>query len=178
MRKLDEAKMIHKDHTNAILSVDFAPTGKEFCTGSYDKSIRIFKYNDGRSREVYHTKRMQQVNSIAYSMDSKFIISGSEDTNVRIWKSWASYSLKPMLAREKEKIAYSNRLKKKFAYNTEIKRILRHKHVPKLIKKRHNIRHIQTESKNRKEANIRATSKAGALPYGPERRKKSDGVEE
>ncbi|CAI2369405.1 unnamed protein product [Moneuplotes crassus] len=178
MRKLDEAKMIHKDHTNAILSIDFSPTGKEFCTGSYDKSIRIFGYNNGRSREVYHTKRMQQVNSIAYSMDSKFIISGSEDTNVRIWKSHASYSLKPMLSREKEKIAYSNRLKKKFAYNKEIKRILRHKHVPKLIKKRHNIRHIQTESKNRKEANIRANSKPGALPYIPERKKKVDDVEE
>jgi WD repeat and SOF domain-containing protein 1 len=64
MRKLDEAKMIHKDHTNAILDIDFAPTGKEFVTGSFDKTIRIFPFNNGRSREVYHTKRMQQVNAI------------------------------------------------------------------------------------------------------------------
>jgi WD repeat and SOF domain-containing protein 1 len=174
MRKLDEAKMIHKDHTNAILDIDFSPTGKEFATGSFDKTIRIFKYNSGRSREVYHTKRMQQVNAICYSMDSKFIISGSEDTNVRIWKSNASYSLKPMLPREKEQIAYANRLKKKFGFNKEIKRILRHKHVPKLIKKRHNIRHVQTESRNRKDKNIRENSKPGALPYVPERKKEEE----
>ena len=178
MRKLDEAKMIHKDHVNAILDIDFAPTGREFVTGSFDKTVRIFPFNGGRSREVYHTKRMQQVNAVCYSMDSKFIISGSEDTNVRIWKSNASYSLKPLLPREKEKIAYANRLKKKFAYNKEIKRILRHKHVPKIIKKRHEIRHIQNESKNRKEKNIRANSKPGTLPYVPERKKKIDGVDE
>mmetsp|Transcript_21588 Transcript_21588/g.19154 ORF Transcript_21588/g.19154 Transcript_21588/m.19154 type:complete len:81 (+) Transcript_21588:71-313(+) len=64
MRKLDEAKMIHKDHVNAVLSVDFAPTGKEFVTGSFDKTIRIFGYNSGRSKQVYHTKRMQQVNGV------------------------------------------------------------------------------------------------------------------
>ena len=59
MRKLDEPKMFHKDHLQAILDIDFAPTGKEFATASFDKTIRIFPYNDGRSREVYHTKRMQ-----------------------------------------------------------------------------------------------------------------------
>ena len=60
MRKLDEAKMVHKDHIQAVLDIDFAPTGREFVTASFDKTIRIFPYNDGRSREVYHTKRMQQ----------------------------------------------------------------------------------------------------------------------
>ena len=58
MRKLDQAKMIHKDHIGAILSIDFSPTGKEFVTGSFDKTIRIFPYNKGKSRECYHGKRM------------------------------------------------------------------------------------------------------------------------
>lgn len=58
MRKLDEPKMIHKDHMQAVLDIDFSPTGKEFTTASFDKTIRIFPYRDGRSREVYHTKRM------------------------------------------------------------------------------------------------------------------------
>ena len=39
-----------------------------------------------------------------YTMDNIFIISGSEDTNVRIWKSNASEALKTLLPREKEKI--------------------------------------------------------------------------
>ena len=87
LRKPSQAKMMHKDHVGAILDIDFAPTGREFVTGSYDKTIRVFPFDQGRSREVYHTKRMQQVNSIIYSMDNKMIISGSEDTNVRIWKA-------------------------------------------------------------------------------------------
>lgn len=87
MRKLDSAKLIHKDHISAVLDIDFAPTGREFVTGSFDKTIRIFPFDSGKSREVYHTKRMQQVNSVLYSMDAQYILSGSEDTNLRIWKS-------------------------------------------------------------------------------------------
>ena len=34
--------MIYKDHIGAVLDVDYAPTGKEFVTASYDKTIRIF----------------------------------------------------------------------------------------------------------------------------------------
>ena len=105
-------------------------------TASFDKTIRIFPFNDGRSREVYHTKRMQQVNSVIYSMDSRYIVTGSEDTNVRIWKSHASDPLQPLLPREKEKLLYSGKLKKKYKYNHEIKRILRHRHLPKFIVKR------------------------------------------
>jgi len=50
-------------------------------------------------------------------MDSKFIISGSEDTNVRLWKANASEAMKPLLPREKEKLAYYDSLKKKYKYN-------------------------------------------------------------
>ena len=142
MRKLDSAKMIHKDHIAAILDIDYAPTGREFVTSSFDKTIGIFPYNGARSREVYHTKRMQQINAIMYSMDSKFIVSGSEDTNVRIWKSSAGDPLKPLLPREKEKLAYYEKLKKKYKYNTEIKRILRHRHLPKFIVKKNKLKQI------------------------------------
>ena len=58
MRKVEAAKVIHKDHINAILDIDYSPTGREFVTGSFDKTIRIFPYNGGKSREIYHTKRM------------------------------------------------------------------------------------------------------------------------
>ena len=142
MRKPDHAKLIHKDHVSAILDIDFAPTGREFVTSSFDKSIRIFPFDGGRSREVYHTKRMQQVNSIVYTMDNRYILSGSEDTNIRIWKANAADAMKPLLPREKERLAYSEKLKKKFKHNPEIKRILRHKHLPSLIKKKNKTLHI------------------------------------
>lgn len=69
-------------------------------------------------------------------MDNKYIVSGSEDTNVRVWKARAADSLKPLLSREKESLSYQEKLKRKYKNNPEIKRILRHKHLPVLIKKK------------------------------------------
>jgi len=60
MRKLTRALNVMKDHVSAVLDVDFSPTGEELVTGSYDRSIRIFRTREGRSREIYHTKRMQR----------------------------------------------------------------------------------------------------------------------
>lgn len=45
----------------AVLSVGFSPTGREFVSGGYDRMVRIWNCNTGRSREVYHTKRMGRV---------------------------------------------------------------------------------------------------------------------
>jgi len=60
MRKLDKAMIIHKDHFLAVLDLDYSPTGKEFVTGSFDKTVRIWGSSSGRSREIYHNKRMQK----------------------------------------------------------------------------------------------------------------------
>ena len=37
MRKMDKAKMIHKDHVGAVMDVAYSPTGRELVTGSYDR---------------------------------------------------------------------------------------------------------------------------------------------
>ena len=42
MRKMEKALMIHKDHVSAVIDVAFSPTGREFVSGSYDRTIRIF----------------------------------------------------------------------------------------------------------------------------------------
>lgn len=84
---------VHMDHVEAVIDVDYSPTGKEFVSGSYDKSIRIFEITKGRSREVYHTKRMQRLTCMAWSLDNKYVISGSDEMNIRIWKAKASEKL-------------------------------------------------------------------------------------
>jgi len=83
MLNLDKALMIHKDHVSAVMDVAFSPIGREFVSAGYDKTIRIFGVTSARSREVYHTKRMQRVFCVSYSSDSKFVLSGSDDTNIR-----------------------------------------------------------------------------------------------
>lgn len=53
----------------------------------------FFIYN----REVYHTKRMQRIVSVVYSADSKFVLSGSDEMNIRLWKATAWEKLGPVI---------------------------------------------------------------------------------
>lgn len=75
-----------QDFVSAVMDVDYSPTGREFVAGSYDRSVRLFAYNGGHSKEVYHTKRMQRVFSVRFSGDGSYVFSGSDDMNVRVWK--------------------------------------------------------------------------------------------
>lgn len=50
MRFLESPVMVHMDHVSAVLDVDYSPTGKEFVSASFDKSIRIFPVDKGHSR--------------------------------------------------------------------------------------------------------------------------------
>ena len=67
--------------------VSFLFAGASSFQGSYDRTIRIFDSQSGQSKQCYHAKRMQRVFTVDYTADSKFILSGSDDANVRIWKS-------------------------------------------------------------------------------------------
>ena len=107
-------------------------------------------------------------------MDNRYIISGSEDTNIRIWKANAAESLKPLLPREKESLAYAEKLKKKYKHNPEIKRILRHRHLPGIIKKKKKTVQIQRESRFKKDENMRANNRPEDKPFVPQRQKDMD----
>lgn len=82
-----------QDFVSSVMDVDYSPTGREFVAGSYDRSVRIFCFNAGHSREVYHTKRMQRVFAVQYGMDGSYVYSGSDDMNVRVSKLWGSVLL-------------------------------------------------------------------------------------
>lgn len=171
IRKLQTPVNVHMDHVEAVIDIDYSPTGKEFVSGSYDKSIRIFEANKGHSREVYHTKRMQRLTCVGWSLDNKYIISGSDEMNLRVWKAKASEKLGILRAREKQALQVNETLKQKFAAHPQIKRIVRHRQVPKHIyNARAELRTIREKSK-RKEANRRHHSKRGTVPFVSERKK-------
>lgn len=107
-------------------------------------------------------------------MDSRYIVTGSEDTNVRVWKARAAESLQPLLPREKEKLLYNEKLMKKYKYNHEVKRILRHRHLPKFIVKRKNLKQQQKVSKHKKIENVRANNRPQDAPFVAERKKDID----
>lgn len=171
VRKLDRALNIHEDHVSAVMSVDYSPTGKEFVSGSYDKTIRIFGADAGHSRETYHAKRMQRVFAVKYSADHRYVMSGSDDTNIRLWKARAAERLAPALAREQTKQNYYNKLKQKFAHAPEIRRIARHQHLPKQIKSMQKAKHVQKQSKAVKDKRRRAHSKKKDPPKPAKKRK-------
>ncbi|XP_078036756.1 DDB1- and CUL4-associated factor 13 [Augochlora pura] len=171
IRNMRSPVNVHMDHVSAVIDVDYSPTGQEFVTGSYDKSIRIFECNKGRSREIYHTKRMQRLTCIAWVLDNKYIVSGSDEMNIRIWKARASEKLGVLKPREKASLEYNEALKTKFAAHPLVKRIARHRQVPDHIyKAREEIRMMRRKD-NRKESNRRVHSRPGAVPFVPERRK-------
>ena len=96
MRKLAAPINVHMDHTEAVIDICYAPTGREFVSGSYDRSLRIFGVDKGRSREIYHTKRMHRIQSVAWTLDNKFVLSGSAEMNIRLWKANAAEKLAPV----------------------------------------------------------------------------------
>jgi len=153
MRKLDKALMVHKDHVSAVMDVAFSPTGREFCTGGYDRCIRLFKTNQGRSYDMYHAKRMQRIFTVNYSADSRFILSGSDDTNVRIWKAHASEELGVISGRKDRRDQVRDTIKKRYQHMPEMVRIAKDTHIPKAVKKATALKHIQTTSTRRKQDN-------------------------
>ncbi|SCV03515.1 LAMI_0H08768g1_1 [Lachancea mirantina] len=169
MRNMSRALHVFKDHVSAVMDVDFSPTGDEIVTGSYDKTIRIYQVKHGHSRELYHTKRMQHVFQVKYTMDSKYIVSGSDDGNVRLWraKAWERSSVKSM--REKNKLEYDEKLKERFKFMPEIRRISRHRHAPKVVKKAQEIKQVELNSIKRRETNERRTRRD--MEFVPERKK-------
>ncbi|KAJ9584143.1 hypothetical protein L9F63_021508 [Diploptera punctata] len=170
-RKLKEPLCVHMDHISAVTAVDYSPTGREFVSGSYDKSIRIFESGKHHSREVYHTKRMQRLACVMWSMDNKYVLCGSDEMNIRIWKAKAAEKLGALKPREKRAMNYSEALKQKFAGHPQVRRIARHRQVPKHIyHAQKELRTIRLKEK-RKESNRRAHSKPGSVPFVSEKKK-------
>ncbi|CAA6674954.1 unnamed protein product [Spirodela intermedia] len=191
-RKLDEAKCVHQEHVSVVMDIDYSPTGREFVTGSYGRTVRIFQYNGGRNREIYHTKRMQSsyyqcmitkhfafiqlldrvtktlftcgVFCVKYSCDGTYLISGSDDTNLRLWKTKASEQ--PGVVSQGN--ARSRSVLKRNNHLPEVNRIVRHRHLPKPIYKAANLRRTMIEAdrtKRREEGPQCPRLSISAQPY-------------
>ena len=109
--------------------------------------------------------------AVKWSSDNKYIVSGSDEMNIRLWKAHAAEKLGLLRPREKETLEYNDKLKEKFKFFPEIKRIQRHRHLPKSIYNAHKENRIIKASKQRKEANRRAHSKPGKIPFVSEKKK-------
>ena len=162
MRWLDRSRVVHKDHVMAVMDLDYSPTGTEFVSGSFDKTLRVFGVEGGHSREIYHTKRMQRVFSVAWSNDGTYLLSGSDETNLRLWKASASEKIGKLHTRERAALDYASSLREKYKHHPQIRRIARHRHVPRLVYKQARERRVMLASARRKARNVARHSRSGS----------------
>ena len=77
-----------------------------------------------------------------------------------------------LLPREKKKAAYDAALVARYAHVPEVKRIARHRHVPKAIHKAGALRRTMEDSQRRKRANTIKHSKPGSVELKPARKER------
>ncbi|KAG8528302.1 uncharacterized protein KY384_007219 [Bacidia gigantensis] len=171
MRKMDRALNVLRDHVSAVMDVEFSPTGEELVSASYDRTIRLWSRSSGHSRDIYHTKRMQRCFSAKWTADARWLLSGSDDGNVRIWRANASSREGIKNARQRQKLEYDEALKKRYSHMPELRRISRHRHVPKSVKKADEIKAEELAAIKRRRENERKHSKKGSIPRKSEREK-------
>lgn len=160
-----------KGHVAAVMSIEFSPTGEELITGSYDKTIRLWERQKGHSRDTYHTKRMQRVFSVAWSPDNNYVLSGSDDGNIRLWRARASERQGVKSYALRQKLEYDQALIERYKHMPEIRRIDKHRHLPKTVKKAGEIKNEELKSLKRKEENERRHTKKGEVRRKAEREK-------
>jgi len=153
------------------MSCDWSPTGLEFVSGGWDRSVRIWKEGQGHSPEVYHTKRMQRVSSSIFSADARFVLTGSDDGNVRIWKAKASDKLGVITARERAAMEYRESLKERWKVDSEVNRVTRTRHLPKSIHQTSKLKRTMLEAQRVKEERRRKHTRKGETKPKPERKK-------
>ncbi|KAK8086198.1 hypothetical protein PG994_001172 [Apiospora phragmitis] len=112
MRKVDRALNILKDHVAAVMDVEFSPDWPGACDSFLRQlfdcgtEIRVIP----AILQIYHTKRMQRCYSAMWTPDSKYILSGSDDGNIRLWRANASAREGIKSARQRQSEEYNNAL--------------------------------------------------------------------
>ncbi|OJA18286.1 hypothetical protein AZE42_05876 [Rhizopogon vesiculosus] len=171
VRQLNTPTKIYKAHVAAVMSCDWSPTGLEFVSGGWDRTVRIWKEGQGTGPEVYHTKRMQRVSSSIFTADARFVLSGSDDGNVRIWKAKASEKLGIITARERAAIEYRESLKDRWKHDNEVGKIQRKRHLPKPVYQAAKLKRTMLDSRAVKEERRRKHTRAGESKPAAERKK-------
>uniref|UniRef100_A0A8C1M007 Ddb1 and cul4 associated factor 13 n=1 Tax=Cyprinus carpio TaxID=7962 RepID=A0A8C1M007_CYPCA len=125
-------------------------------------SILLISHNP----QVYHTKHMQHVICVRWSADNKYVLSGSDEMNIRLWKANASEKLGLVTATN-----YNKKLIEKFQHHPQVKHIARHLHLPRdVLKQKRELREMK-EAWRRKEQNVRKHRKLGFVPLLTEKEK-------
>ncbi|WVQ63267.1 uncharacterized protein L199_001418 [Kwoniella botswanensis] len=171
IRNLNSPSQIYKGHVGGVMGCDWSPTGEEFVSGSYDRTVRLWSRDSGKSRDVYHTKRMQRVFDVTYTPTADFVLSASDDGNVRIWKSNASKKLGVVSSKERQAIEHRQKLVERYSAEKGVRSIKDRRHVPQSIHNATKLKRDMMESRKVKEDRRREHSRKGREKPKAERKK-------
>ncbi|KAL8799549.1 MAG: hypothetical protein Q9200_007516, partial [Gallowayella weberi] len=155
LRNLTRSLNTLKDHVAAVMDLEFSPTGQQLVSASYDRSIRLWDRDRGHSTDVYHTKRMQRCFAACFTQDNQYILSGSDDGNIRLWRARASARSGIKSFAQRQKLEYDDMLVRRYGHLSEIRRIRRHRHLPRQVKKAGEIKREEISSRKRRGENER-----------------------
>lgn len=123
------------------------------------------------------TADVNRVFSVRFTPDNNYVLSGSDDGNIRVWRTNASSRSGMKSAKQRQSLEYEQALIKRYAHIPEIRRIRRHRHLPKVVKKAKDIKDQELGRIKRKEENVRRHSKKETMPRRSEREKMILGIQ-
>lgn len=103
----------------------------------------------------------QSVFDVTYTPTADFVLSASDDGNVRIWKAKASQKLGPVSSKERAAMEYRQKLVEQWKTSKDVRRIHDSRHVPQNIHNAVKLKHEMLESRKVKEDRRRKHSRAG-----------------
>ncbi|KIY68889.1 WD40 repeat-like protein [Cylindrobasidium torrendii FP15055 ss-10] len=161
IRHMDTPSQIYKGHVAAVMSCDWSPTGLELVSGGWDRTIRLWKKDRGTSEDAFHTKRMGRISSTVVTNDARFLLSGSDDGNLRIWKSNASEKMGVVNSRERAAIEYRDELVNRWKMDKEVGRVARARNLPKPVHQASKLKTTMLEAQRVKEERRRKHTRSG-----------------
>jgi hypothetical protein len=124
-------------------------------TASYDRAVRLYHTHQGTPHDTYTNRRMQRVLSLSHTADSYYLLSGSDEGVLRVWRTRADRRPGPApSARMASALQYADALKARFKHAPEIKRIGAHRHLPGWMKREARKERAHAEGVKRRGENV------------------------
>lgn len=163
LRNLKQPARVHSGHVMPVLCVDSNRNNHSFVSGSADNTIRLFNKFTPKNTDVYFTESMRRVVDVKFSIDGAYVVSGSDDGNIRVWKT--NFLKNPRIFFRKKTIdTNGNLFFKNNIANSLVKNTLLY---PKLVRNLTRLKNVLVRNQLKIKKNINDHSLPGYLKFKP-----------